>query len=139
MSRSQKTPTRIWGLGFIELKLTPLIELRDVIWVFGLEILWTNLENIAGTFELTETMEASKNPGYIPDPNPIRVRRFSCLEFRSSGSRELRRRNKFELQKYNTYNPEFCKFTNSYLNFNREQINTLFIENIRTILLNYVS
>lgn len=60
LSRSQKTATRVRGLGFREVK--GLVELRDVIWGFELRILWRNRENIAG-----ERVEIKS----VPDPDRI--------------------------------------------------------------------
>lgn len=66
LSRSQKTATRVGGLGLSEVK--GLIELRDVIGVFELRILWRNRENIAGVFKLTEGRMEIKP---VPDLNRI--------------------------------------------------------------------
>lgn len=67
LSRSQKTATRVRGLGFREVK--GLVELRDVIWGFELRILWRNRENIAGVFKLTERERMEIKP--VPDPDRI--------------------------------------------------------------------
>jgi len=127
LSRSHQTPTRILGLGFIELelKLKPLIELRDVVWVLGLQLFRTNLENIAGIFKIDGEDGGFKKPGlhYIPDPDPIRVRRFSC-----KFNLEQRRR-RIEIQNITPITLNFVNVTIFFLNFIREQNTPLFIEN----------